>query len=129
MHTYIHITILNNIVMYIYLTNNSSQQSMIFPLVTVGNVWRYFWFSQLGWHCWHVMGRYQRCAEHPIIHKTVCTQRNYLVQNVNSAEVKKPVLDILRNAAVTVEVKIEYVDKCFICQLNCHLKDNSKMEI
>lgn len=42
------------------------------------------------WGCyWHLVGTGQDAAEHPVMHRTALTTKNYLAPNVYSAEVEK----------------------------------------
>ena len=60
-------------------------------LGTFGNVWRSVWLSQLREEYYsHLQTEVRGGPEHFTTHKRVPTTKNFLVQNINSAEVKKP---------------------------------------
>lgn len=56
------------------------------PLGTFCDVWRYFWWSQLGEKCYQcLVHRYAKYLE-----THFPSTKNYLVQNVNHAEIERP---------------------------------------
>ena len=60
-------------------------------LGTFGNVWSSVWLSQLREEYYsHLQAEVRGGPEHLTTHKRVPTTKNFLVQNINSAEVKKP---------------------------------------